>query len=590
MPFDGIVVKNIFTELSQILVGGRVDRIYQPEYDEVLINVRAQGKNLKLVISANPSYPRIHLTQNTKENPSSPPVFCMLLRKHLTGGKITEVSFHDFERIITLHIDNIGELGDLTQKKLVVEIMGKHSNIILLNSDDKIIDSIKHIDKDISSVREIMPARPYSLPPMQNKISPKELDIDLLFENIEGESTIDISKFLLSNIKGFSPLLCKEICFRSEVEPDTLIGKLSDKDLKNLKRSLNNVVEDIISSNFTPCIIWRDPDILKPLDFHSVKITQYQHVEFFESISNVLDIFYSSKDNVERLTQKKSSIFKVINNNIDRCNKKITIYQDTIRKSALRDKYKLFGELITSNIYCIPKNLEKVSLLNYYSEDNEYVEIPLDKNLSPQENAQRYFKRYTKSKTAHVHAQEQLKETYLELEYLESVFHNLESCKSLSEIDEIYQELNLAGYLIAKKKNKKKNRKDTSVSSPLKYKSTDGLIIYVGKNNVQNDTLTFKTASSNDIWLHTKNIPGSHVIIKKEKGDIPDSTLQEGALLAAYHSKARMSSQVEVDYTTVKNVKKHKGAKPGMVNYVNYKTIIINPDKKLVNKLKKINV
>ena len=587
MPFDGVVVKNMVYELSEILIGGRIDKIYQPEYDETLINIRAQGKNLKLVISANASYPRIHLTENTKENPSKPPVFCMLLRKHLVGGKITEISFHDFERIVVLHIDNIGELGDLTQKKLVVEIMGKHSNVILLNSEDKIVDSIKHIDKDISSVREIMPARPYSLPPVQDKISPKDLDVDSLFENIEDESN-RIAKFLLSNIKGFSPLLCKEVCFRSEIEPDTLIKNLSDKDIKNIKIALNNVVEDILSSNFTPCIIWRDPDILKPLDFHCMKITQYQHVEFFDSINNVLDIFYSSKDNIERLTQKKASIFKVLNNGIDRCNKKITIYQDIIRESAERDKYKLFGELITSNIYCIPKNSEKVSLLNYYSNDNEYVEIPLDNNLLPQENAQKYFKKYAKSKTAYAHAKEQLKETYSELEYLESVFHNLENCKTLSEIEEIRQELVLAGYLAAKKKNN--NKKNTLKSNPLKYQSSDGLIIYVGKNNVQNDILTLKTASSNDIWLHTKNIPGSHVIIKKEKGDIPKSTLEEAALLAAYHSKAKMSAQVEVDYTTVKNVKKPKGAKPGMVTYVSYKTIFVTPHEELVNKLKKINI
>jgi predicted ribosome quality control (RQC) complex YloA/Tae2 family protein len=277
----------------------------------------------------------------------------------------------------------------------------------------------------------------------------------------------------------------------------------------------------------------------------------------------------------------------VLNNSIDRCNKKITIYQDIMRESAERDKYKLFGELIISNIYCIPKNSEKVSLLNYYSSDNEYVEVPLDKNLLPQENAQKYFKKYTKSKTAYIHASKQLKETYLELEYLESVSHNLENCKNLSEIEEIREELILAGYLEAKRKNK--NKKDTLKSTPLKYKSSDGLTIYVGKNNVQNDTLTLKTASSNDIWLHTKNIPGSHVIIRKQKGDIPKSTLEEAALLAAYHSKAKMSAQVEVDYTTVKNVKKPKGAKPGMVTYVNYKTVFVTPHEELVNKLERIN-
>ncbi|MDQ2087163.1 NFACT RNA binding domain-containing protein [Herbivorax sp. ANBcel31] len=584
MPFDGIVTKSIVDEMSQILVGGRIDKIYQPEHDEILINIRAQGKNLRLVISANTSYPRIHFTKHTKENPVSPPVFCMLLRKHLAGGKITDVIFHDFERIVTLNIDSLNELGDLTHKKLVAEVMGKHSNIILLNAENKIIDSIKHVDKDTSSIREIMPARQYSLPPAQNKISPKDFNVDCLFNKIKDQSNMQVSKFLLSNIKGFSPLLCKEACFCSEIEPDTLIEKLSDKDVKNLKLVLNDMTKDIVNSNFTPCIIWNSFDSLKPLDFHSFKITQYENIEYFQSISHVLDMFYSSKDNIERLVQKKSSLFKVLNKSINRCNKKITIFQDAIRKAAKRDRYKLFGELITANIYCIPKNLEKVSLLNYYSNDNEYIEIPLDKTLSPQQNAQKYFKKYTKSKRADIHAKEQLKETRLELEYLESVFHNLENCKSLSEIDEIRQELILEGYL--KDKKKKKNKKDALPSSPLKYKSSDGTHIYVGKNNVQNDKLTFKISSSNDIWLHTKEIPGSHVIIRKEKCDISDNTLLEGALLAAYHSKAKMSAQVEVDYTTVKNVKKLKGAQPGMVTYENHKTIVTTPDEELVNKLK----
>ncbi|TYQ15616.1 UNVERIFIED_CONTAM: putative ribosome quality control (RQC) complex YloA/Tae2 family protein [Acetivibrio alkalicellulosi] len=587
MPFDGVVVKNIVNDLSIALTGGRIEKIYQPEYDEILINLRSKGQNHKLVMSANASYPRIHLTNNTKENPSSPPVFCMLLRKHLSGGKITGVSFHDFERIVTIHIENISELGDLTYKSLIIEIMGKHSNIILVNSENKIIDSIKHVDSDISSVREVMPARQYTPPPLQDKVSPDNLDIENLFSSSEKLTNLRVSKYLLSNIKGFSPLLCKEVCFRAGVDDDAFIDNLSSKETENIKLALRDLFLNIIDSKFSPCIIWSDKSILKPLDFHSIEIKQYNDIDKYDSISHVLDMFYSSKDNSERLVQKKSVMFKTLNNSIERCNRKITIYQDIIRESSQMEKYKLFGELITANIYCIPKNSDKISLINYYSEDNEYVEISLDKNLLPHENAQKYYKKYTKSKTAYGHAKEQLKETLSELEYLESVHHNLENCSSLLEIEEIKQELILGGYMVSSKK--KKSKKHAPASAPLTYKSSDGLLIYVGKNNVQNDILTLKMSSSNDIWLHTKNIPGSHVIIKKDRNDIPDTTLLEGALLAAYHSKAKQSSHVEIDYTTVKNVKKPNGAKPGMVNYFNYKTIVVTPDDNSIKNIEKID-
>lgn len=584
MPFDGIVVKSVVDELSDALTGGRIEKIYQPEPDEIIINLRSKGQNLKLLLSANASYPRIHITGASKENPSNPPVFCMLLRKHLSGGKITRVEFHDFERIITIHAENISELGDLTLKKLVIEIMGKHSNIILVNSEDKIIDSIKHVDSDVSRVREVMPARPYTLPPQQDKTSPRLLDTALLFREAKEYGDLRIGKYLLNNIKGFSPLLCEEVCFRGGIDGNTLISSLSDDILQRLNHSLDEIVFKIVKSEFSPCIIWNDEGRQKPLDFHSLQIKQYKTVDLIPSISTVLDSFYTAKDNAERLTQKKADLVKVLNNSIDRCNKKITIHQDKLREVASRENYKLFGELITANIYCIPKNSKQVSLMNYYSVNNEYIDIPLDENLLPQENAQRYFKKYAKAKTAFAFTKEQLKETYNELEYLESVLHNLESSKSLKEIEEIREELSDEGYVSSKKR--KHGKKGQKTSSPYTYKSSDGLYIHVGKNNIQNDVLTLKLSSSNDIWLHTKNIPGSHVIIKKDIEDIPDNTLLEAALLAAYHSKARYSSHVEVDYTQVRNVKKPNGAKPGMVIYNNYKTIIVTPDENMVNNLK----
>ncbi len=581
LPFDGVVTKCVVQELAEILVGGRVEKVFQPEVDEIILNIRSQGQNLKLLLSANANYPRIHITDVSKENPQTPPVFCMLLRKHLSSGKITGVDFFDFERIIRVRIESTNELGDLSEKNLIIEIMGRHSNIILTNSENKIIDSVKHVDAEVSSVREVMPARPYIFPPAQTKTSPQQLDIEKFFESISAPAPISVEKYLLNNIKGFSPLLCAEICHRAKIDNKANILTLSEENISRLKIALAEVIETINNSAFSPCIIFDD---LKPVDFHCIQIKQFTNISTIPSISKILDTYYRTKDNTERLKQKKADLVKVLNNNIDRCNKKLAIHQDKLREVSDREKLKLYGELITANIYCIPGNTSKVSLHNYYSENNEYIDIELDENITPQQNAQRYFKRYSKAKSAFAYTTEQLAENQSELEYLESVMQILDNCTSLQEIEEVREELTEQGYYSQRKKNKAKKR--MAASQPLHYKSSDGIDIYVGKNNKQNDMLTLKTAASNDIWLHTKNIPGSHVIIKKLQHDIPDNTLLEAAILAAYHSKAKASSSVPVDYTQIRHVKKPSGAKPGMVIYDNYKTIVVTPNEELVNKLK----
>lgn len=584
MPFDGVVVKCIVNELSDILVGGRIEKIFQPESDEIIINLRAKGQNLKLLLSANPSYPRVHFTESSKDNPAAPPVFCMLLRKHLSGGKITGIEFHDFERIITIEAESVNELGDLSSKKLIIEIMGRHSNIILVSNEGRILDSIKHIDSDVNRVREIMPGRPYILPPAQDKLNPEHTDIDLLLSELKTASETGIEKQLLSLIKGFSPLLCREICFISEIDGRKPFGSLTEEELSSLKRALTGVIGKIASNGFNPCIMYDDSADGKPIDFHCLKIKQYVYSKSFDSMSTVLDLFFVEKDRIERSKQKKSDVLKLLNNNIDRCNKKLALQQDKLREVSEREKMKLSGELITANIYSLQKGLKKVSLLNYYSENQEYMEIPLDENLTPQENAQRYFKQYSKAKSAYISTNRQVEETLKELDYLEGVLQLLENCSSVQEIDEVRQELSEQGYLSSKHfKNKSKKSKP---SSPLHFKSSDGFDIFIGKNNKQNDQLTLKMSASNDLWMHTQNIPGSHVIIKNNRQTIPDSTLLEAALLAAYHSKAKFSSGVPVDYTHVKNVKKPPGAKPGMVTYTNFKTIIVTPDEKIANKLK----
>lgn len=590
MPFDGIVTKCIVNELNDLLAGGRVEKVFQPEADEVVLLVRSKSQNYRLVASANANYPRLHITASQKENPQTPPVFCMLMRKHLSGGKLLDISFHDYERVISINIESVNELGDLSVKRVVVEIMGKHSNIILLNSEDKIIDSVKHVDNDISSVREVMPARPYFLPPAQNKELPENIIPERIFEHPLVSEAKHIEGLLLNLIKGFSPYTCREICRAADVAPKTPVAALSHAQKANLISALKNYLARINNNGFEPCIIYQDKNFLKPLDFYCFVPEQPAIYKKYELLSSALDEFYSLRDTNERLTQKMGDIVKVIKNGIDRCEKKIALFNDKLREVSDREKLQLFGELITANIYCIPAGSETARVLNYYSENEEYVEIPLNEYKSAQENAQRYFKQYTKAKSTYLNATQQLKDTFLELEYLQSVQTMLENCSSRQEIDEIRQELTDQGYIRASARNSKK--KQDKPSSPLDFTSSDGFQILVGKNNKQNDLLTLKLAAASDIWLHTRNIPGSHVIIRAERREVPDSTLLEAAILAAYHSSAKMSSNVPVDYTLVRNVKKPNGAKPGMVIYESFKTVNITPGEEKVFKItqNKINL
>ncbi len=504
----------------------------------------------------------------------------MLLRKHLSGGKIIDVLFYDFERIISIIVESTNEMGDLTTKKLIIEIMGKHSNIILVNDRNRIIDSIKHVDSDISSIREVMPGRLYMSPPTQNKISPLELDSDSLFSVDTNLQDLNINAYLLNNIRGFSPLICKEICFRADISPKTKVTDISKTKIDELRDQLIKIIDAIRLDDFKPCIFFETNEssnktLDRPLDFYCFEVLQYKKAEFLKSLNEVLDIFYTQKDKWERIKSKTAAIYKIINTNIDRCNKKHAIYTSKCIEVQNREQLKLFGELILANIYSIPEGSKFARVLNYYQEDEIYIEIPLDESLALKKNATRYFKKYTKAKAASVHAEEQLAETKKELIYLESVLNILESCSSADDIAEIKEELVEAGYLNENTKNN--HKKQSKVPIPLQFKSTNGFQILVGKNNKQNDYLTLKYAQRNDIWMHTKDFPGSHVIIKTNGQKVSDQTLLEAANFAALYSKAKNSTHVEVDYTFVKHVKKPSGAKPGMVIYKNYSTIAVDP-------------
>ncbi len=583
MPLDGVVMKCVAAELNKEITGGRVERVFQPEADEILIHIRTRNGNRKLVMSANSRYPRIHLTESPKENPAFPPAFCMVLRKHIQGSRVLSVSSRDYERVVSLEVESSNELGDLSVKRLIVEVMGRHSNIILVNSENIIIDSIKHVDVDTSGVRQVMPARAYTPPPDQGKTSPACIDASLLIENALTSPGVSLGKYLLDRIKGFSPLLCTEICRRAGVDENAPADSLEADEVRRLKETADSLLAEVRAEDFRPFVAFKERGRQTPTDFHCVRISHLFNKIYMDSINQVLDLFYAAKDADERLKQSRAALYKVLNNAIDRCKRKISLLQENLKSLEDREKLKLMGELITANLHSIPQGASRVSLLNYYSQEGEYLEVELDPGLSPSQNAQLYYKKYAKAKSSYAHAVEQLEVSREELSYLESVAQALENCKSQADIQEVRQELEEQDYLPAQKSRSGVSRERPS--GPYHFKSSDGFDIYVGKNNRQNDFLTFKMSHPDDIWLHARNIPGSHVIIRKNGKEVPDSTLTEAAMLAAYYSKARLSSNVPVDYTTVRNVKKPRGAKPGMVNYFNFKTIAAAPDESRVGRM-----
>ena len=591
MPFDGISAKFITDTFNRDLTGGRVEKALQPERDEIVLVIRARGENHRLLLSASANCARIQITKNQKENPAVPPVFCMLLRKHIVGGKVEKFSHADFDRIIEIEFLTTNDFGESCKKYIVIEIMGRYSNIMLLNEDKKIIDSVKHIDFDISSVREVMPGRQYVLPPQQDKISPQLLISNknecrqvFLPENTNEIKEMRIDKFILERIKGFSPMLAREICELSDIDPkhrcnEILFGTDSLKNIDLLSSALHSLFEKLDVQENTSNVFFKDHSMNQSFDFYFMDMKQYEFKKSFSSFCEAMDFFYSSKDKSERLTQKKSDLTRVISNNIDRCLKKIGIQNAALKEAAESDKYKLFGELITANIYRIEPNISNISLVNYYSETSENVNIPLDPHKSAVNNAQLYFKKYTKAKSTGLNAAKQLTDAENELAYLQSAMQMLELSSDSNEIAEMRAELSAGSYIKVKsKKNKNgKNAKEKTISKPKSYCSEDGFEILVGKSNVQNDYLTLKLASNSDYWFHTKNIPGSHVIIRAKGQAVSDSTILEAASLAAHFSKASSSDNVPVDYTFVRNVHKPSGAKPGMVIYENQKTVYVTP-------------
>ncbi|WP_270941861.1 Rqc2 family fibronectin-binding protein [Romboutsia lituseburensis] len=590
MALDGLVIHSIVDELHSKLLGGKIDKVYQPENDEVVLHIRNNKQNFKLVLSASASNPRVYIANDyKKENPINAPMFCMLFRKHIQGGNIVNISQVGFERIIKISVESFDELKEKTTKDIIVEIMGRHSNIILTHSlDNKIIDSAKRIPPSISRVRQLLPGLTYNLPPEQNKLNPLN-DISLQdFTNTLKDFQGNIFKSIYSKFLGISPIIAKEICFRAKVDEKTDTIDCSEEIFNLIYIEFLNLFKNIKSNNYTPCM-FIDETIDRVIDFSCVNINLFNTLSSVkdDSMSKILEDYYKTKDIKDRIHQRSSDLRKSISIKLDRLYNKLKKQNEELLESENADSYKVYGELITSYIYMIEKGMESVEVDNFYDPEYKSVKIKLNKNLTPSENAQKYFKKYTKMKTAKVEINNQIKISEEEIHYLENILLSIENCENLAELLDIREELGKVGYLKSQNKSKKETKLTTK---PHEFLSSDGFKILVGKNNKQNDHLTLKVADNNDIWLHTKNIPGSHVIIKCEGKEVSDETLFEGAMLAAYFSKSKISSQVPVDYTKKKNIKKPNGAKPGMVIYETNNTIYVTPTEELVAKLKvKIN-
>ena len=586
MALDGLVIHSLAHELTTKLVGGKIDRVHQPENDELVLYIRNNKENFKLVLSSSASNPRIYIANDyKKENPIKAPMFCMLFRKYIQGGIITEISQINFERIIKISVESFDELKEKTTKDIYIEIMGRHSNIILVQNS-KIIDSIKRIPPSVSRVRQLLPNMTYELPPAQDKINPIKGTSIKSFINILREFDGPIYKGIYSKFLGISPSVAKEICHRANLNPNDNGNDKTRDELSVLYRIFSDLFTNIKKDEYNPCIVI-DENVDKVIDFSCINLSYLDGNKFIknDSISQIIEDYYKTKDFKERVHQRTADLRKSISIKLERLYHKQKKIEKELRDADNADEFKVKGELLTSYIYMIQKGMESVEVANFYDPNYSNIRIALNKNLTPSENAQKYFKKYNKLKTAKIELTSQIAICNEEIEYLENIMLGIENCESLEELNDIKDELIKLGYAKAPFRYKAKKDIDPT-TKPNQFTSSDGFTILVGKNNKQNDYLTLRIADPEDLWMHTKNIPGSHVIIKCAGKEVPDNTLLEAATLAAYFSKARLSSQVPVDYTMKKHVKKPSGSKPGMVIYETNSTIYVTPTEELVVKLK----
>lgn len=591
MSYDGIVTRAVVNELNKKLVGGRVDKIYQQEKDELTFTIYNNGMNHKLLISASSSTPRLYLTKLTFKNPETPPVFCMLLRKHLIGGHILNVRQVGLDRVIILTFSGTDELGHQQNRELIVEIMGKHSNIILIEENsNRIFDSIKRVPVDISRVRQILPGLHYHPIGSQDKLDPTQVERLVLLNLYNASSgNMQVHKFIYQSFTGISPLIAKAICQSAGLEPERTLAGIDEFEVNRLIDEFENIMNNVKSGVFNPMIA-RNEDTGAVDGFHALPLEYFgsRGITFFSSVSEMLDSVYSSKEIFDRVSQKSSSLKKVIQTKLEKSQNKLAKLKDEMLESSDRERYKIYADLIQSNLHLINKGSKEVHLQNYYDPEMGNLLVPLDEKLGAVENAQRYYKKYSKLKTASVQLVQQITDTEEEISYLENVLVSLENSTEIYELEEIRNELADEGYVSRIGKPGKKVK--DIISKPLHFISGDGFDIFVGRNNRQNEILTMKTSKKDDMWLHARGIPGSHVIIRTEGKSVPDKTLEEAAVLAAWYSKGRNSSNVEIDFTQRKNVWKPKNTKPGFVNYEHQRTIIVNPSINIINEIRKVEV
>lgn len=570
MAFDGITVAALVQELQDTLTDGRINKIAQPEADELLLTIKTPGGAKKLCICASASLPLVYLTEDNKPSPMTAPNFCMLLRKHINNGRIIGISQPSLERIIHIEIEHLDELGDLCRKVLVVEIMGKHSNIIFCDDNNRIIDSIKHISAQMSSVREVLPGREYFIPDTMKKLDPLHIDEAAFLTVLKGNSN-PLSKALYTSFTGISPAAAEEICYLSGLESRMTPQDLSEDMLYHLFRQFSYYMEQITSHSFSPVIYY---DGKEPKEFSALPCSHYGNYtkKEFSSISQVIRTYYSARESLTRIRQKSADLRHVVQTALERNRKKYDLQIRQLKDTENREKYKVYGELIHTYGYSLPSGAKELKALNYYT--NEDVTIPLDEHLTPAENAQRYFAKYNKQKRTFEALSELTQETMDDIRYLESISNALDIAQAEEDLVQIKEELIHTGYV--RRKHTKQKVKITS--KPFHYISSDGYHIYVGKNNLQNEELTFHLASGGDWWFHAKGVPGSHVIVKTNGDELPDRTFEEAGKLAAYYSKSRGSDKVEIDYIQKKHVKKPNGSKPGFVVYYTNYSLVIDSD------------
>lgn len=575
MALDGIFLSLAKTEIEEVAVGSRVEKVHQPSKEELVLHLRSRTGAYKLLLSARANSPRLNLTKHSPENPAKPPMLCMLMRKYLTSAMIVGIRQIGLDRIVFIDFDATNEIGDRIKLSLCIEIMSKYSNIILIDGEGKVIDSLKRVDESKSSVRQILPSLEYKLPPAQNKLNILENTADEVANTIATMPEKRLSSAILSTLEGVSPIVCRELAYKASYN-DEIVKNLDVKadilpQIKYLKNTLEN--KEVI-----PTVVKDSSG--KPIDFTFMDVCQYGDLattQNYESFNELLDDFYYERDRLERTHQKAQDLVQKINTLIQRTAKKLNIQRIELSECDNKEQLKINAELISANMYNLQKGLSSYELFNYYT--NENITVKVNPALTPMENSQRYYKEYKKAKTAEEMLKKLIENGEAELKYLETVSDALDRSNTAAEIDEIRDELYQGGYL----KNKGKAKRIKALP-PIEYETSDGFRVLVGRNNIQNDKLSLKTANKNDMWLHSQSFPGSHVIIVADNREISDLAIEEAASVAAYHSKARGSKIVTVDYTYVKNLKKPVGAKFGKVIYHVYYSINVSSELTLEEK------